>query len=292
MNIDDIRKVQKLSGEFDYSLIKFIIENTDVAGNLIQNATKKAKRIENEVDFEDESSSGIMILETAQFLKKLGVISNSNFESIVKWLKNDANCGAATSTSIINSFSCAISSAIKSGALNVTKQFGPPYYDSNGQTVFVARDDMLELRDCLSYKDKKERLVRMYAAGARVLGDYQEKILAAAVKSFLKKFRSDSETNICDILDLICEDDKTDDAHEKLLYKLDSILDDFHETPVTKNNWSEFLDTQNPIVVISTGYDSIGKGTQAIDMLLENLYAFKQRYPDKRYTVIAPPINY
>lgn len=50
---------------------------------------------------------------------------------------------------------------------------------------------MLELRDCLSYKDKKERLVRMYAAGARVLGDYQEKILAAAVKSFLKKIRSD-----------------------------------------------------------------------------------------------------
>lgn len=142
MNIDDIRKVQRLSGEFDYSLIKFIIKNNDVAGNLIQNAVKAAKQIENEVGFEDESSSGIMMLATALFLRKLRIVSNSNLKSIIKWLKNDANCGAATSTAIIDSFSCAISSAIKSGALNVTKQFGPPYYDSNGQTVFVARDDM------------------------------------------------------------------------------------------------------------------------------------------------------
>lgn len=43
--------------------------------------------------------------------------------------------------------------------------------------------------------------------------------------------------------------------------------------------------------MISTGYDSVGKGTQAIDMLLENLYAFKKRYTDKRYTVIIDEVQ-
>jgi hypothetical protein len=45
--------------------------------------------------------------------------------------------------------------------------------------------DLLDLRGCLTYKDKKERLLRVYAILSRSLGSYQEQILKNAVKRML-----------------------------------------------------------------------------------------------------------
>jgi hypothetical protein len=78
-----------------------------------------------------------------------------------------------------------------------------------------------------------------------------------------------------------------DETHKKLLCKLQAVLDELENTPQSKNNWCEFLKEQGkPIVVISTGADSVGKGSEIIDTLLENLYHYKQCYPNSRYTVV------
>jgi len=152
--------------------------------------------------------------------------------------------------------------------------------------------DMLDLRGCLSYKDKKERLTRVYAIAARTLGSYEEQILKNAVKKMLKDMKKNLHMTIFDIFKFINKDEVKDEAHKKLIYKLDAVLDDFSETSQTKNNCDEFIKAQGkPIIVISTGADSIGKGSEIIDMLLENMYCFKQCYPSKQYTVVVDEVQ-
>ena len=153
--------------------------------------------------------------------------------------------------------------------------------------------DLLDLRGCLTYKDKKERLLRVYTMMTRTLGSYEEQILKNAIKCMLKDMKGNHELTIFNLAKYICEemneDEKParDDTHRKLLYKIDTVLDDLKGTPQTKSNWGEFVKDQGkPIVVISTGVDGIGKGSEIIDILLENLYQYKQCHPYEKYTVV------
>ena len=152
--------------------------------------------------------------------------------------------------------------------------------------------NLLDLRGCLSYKEKKERLTRIYAIMSRSLGSYQEQILKYAVKDMLYDMKNNPDITILDIKNYIVQynDDGEivlDEAHKKLRLKLMAVLDELEDMPQHKNNWGEFLKEQGkPIVVISTGADNVGKGSEIIDMMLENLYSYKQCYPDSRYTVV------
>ena len=152
--------------------------------------------------------------------------------------------------------------------------------------------NLLDLRGCLSYKEKKECLTRIYAIMSRSLGSYQEQILKYAVKDMLYDMKNNPDITILDIKNYIVQynDDGEivlDEAHKKLRLKLMAVLDELEDMPQRKNNWGEFLKEQGkPIVVISTGADNVGKGSEIIDMMLENLYSYKQCYPDSRYTVV------
>ncbi len=78
-----------------------------------------------------------------------------------------------------------------------------------------------------------------------------------------------------------------DEAHQKLRCKLQAVHDELEDTPQNKNSWGEFLKEQGkPIVVISTGADSVGKGSEIIDIMLESLYTYKQCHPCEKYSVI------
>ncbi len=152
--------------------------------------------------------------------------------------------------------------------------------------------DLLDLRGCLMYKHKKERITRIYAMMSRILGSYQEQILKNAVKGLLYDMKNNPDITILDILSYIVmynEEGKIvlDEAHKKLRCKLQAVLDELEDAPQSKHNWSEFVKAQGKlIIVISTGADSVGKGSEIIDMMLENLYQYKQCYPNSRYTVI------
>lgn len=154
--------------------------------------------------------------------------------------------------------------------------------------------DLLDLRGCLTLKDEREHILRIYVMMTRMLGTYQEQILKVAVNCMVKQMKRTPNMKVADILKYIegtsYNDDGElvmDEAHRKLFWKLKSVIDDFEDTPIHKNNWGEFVKSQDkPIIVISTGADSVGKGSEIIDVMLESLYSYKQCYPDSRYTVV------
>lgn len=157
--------------------------------------------------------------------------------------------------------------------------------------------NLLDCRGCLTNKDKKERITRIYAMMSRTLGNYQEQILKNAVKSMLYDIKNNRDITIFDILQYIVQFNEDgeivlDEAHKKLSCKLNAVLDELENTPQNKNNWGEFLKEQGkPIVVISTGTDSVGKGSEIIDMMLESLYTYKQCHPYERYSVIVDEVQ-
>lgn len=157
--------------------------------------------------------------------------------------------------------------------------------------------DLLDLRGCLTSKDKKERITRIYAMMSRTLGNYQEQILKNAIKRMLYDMKNNPDITIFDILHYIVQYNEDgeivlDEAHKKLRCKLQAVLDELEDTPQSKNNWGELLKEQGkPIVVISTGADSVGKGSEIIDMMLESIYSYKQCHPYERYTVIIDEVQ-
>ena len=155
--------------------------------------------------------------------------------------------------------------------------------------------DLLDLRGCLTYKEKKDRLTRIFAMMCRTLGSYEEQIIKNAVKGLLKEMKRNPDIIASDIEKYIYEEGDANDeenplgdkTHRKLRYKIDAVLDDIKDTPQSVNNWGEFAKAQEkPIIVISTGADGVGKGSEIIDILLENLYGYKQCHPDSRYTIV------
>ena len=155
--------------------------------------------------------------------------------------------------------------------------------------------DLLDLRGCLTYKEKKDRLTRIFAMMCRTLGSYEEQIIKNAVKGLLKEMKRNTDVIASDIEKYIYEEGDANDeenplgdkTHRKLRYKIDAVLDDIKGTHQSVNNWGEFAKDQGkPIIVISTGADGVGKGSEIIDILLESLYSYKQCHPYEKYTVV------
>ena len=155
--------------------------------------------------------------------------------------------------------------------------------------------DLLDLRGCQGYKDKKDRLTRIFAMMCRTLGSYEEQIIKNAVKDLLKEMKFNPDVIASDIEKYIYNEDDAHDeeepsgdkTHRKLRYKIDAVLDDLRDTPQIKNNWGEFAKAQGKhIIVISTGADGVEKGSEIIDIMLEILYGYKQCHPYEKYTVV------
>ena len=155
--------------------------------------------------------------------------------------------------------------------------------------------DLLDLRGCHTYKEKKDRLTRIFAMMCRTLGSYEEQIIKNAVKALLKEMKHNSDVIASDIEKYIYEEDDANDeenpsgdkTHRKLRCKIEAVLDDINGAPQTKNNWTEFAKAQGkPIIVISTGADGVGKCSEIIDIMLESLYGYKQCHPYEKYTVV------
>ena len=478
--------LQRLSGMFDYAFKEYIYNNADAARQLVRDGIKVARNIVNKFSNVEITDTMIMTMATAYILKRLGTVTDSNYNAIISWFRVDATSRSTMGDTICREFKVAVSSAILSGDLKIAKQVGPPYYNDDGHTAFIAEDDksinmdvdvinniikpqthagsvtkinkhlnqkgwlkgkhtnkrrlkvaydagviedaevfsysrsvlnadakayvddiianeywlnfgeypdgfvpvlynadgaraagylfnpddddnlheeyfgytrsgktfaltnraiqkveiegadaviifdqtggfsptevdkhiekdlrmkyfafwnvyedgvpvnLLDLRGCLTYKDKKERLLRVYAILSRSLGSYQEQILKNAVKRMLYDMKKNPNITIFDITKYIVENTYNenlepvlDETHKKLLCKLQAVLDEIEDTPQSKKNWSEFLKEQGkPIVVFSTGADSVGKGSEIIDVLLENLYQYKQCHPYEKCTVV------
>ena len=486
----DTRGLQRLSGELDYSLIQFLINNPDYAIALIHETVTEARTLL--VNCEDHKRSGTMtmLIATSILLKKLGLISGTELQAILDWFGKESNSRTNVADTICRKFKEAVNEAILSGALKIAKQVGPPYYSDDGRTAFIAEKDrsinmdsdvieniiisklptrsvtkmnrnieekglligkhtkkrklkvdygtgvfedvdlfsyrrsildaqtkayvddiidnefwfnvgeypesfvpvlynidgtkaagyvfkpdmdvnlmevyfgftrsgktyalvnrslskvevegvnveiifdqtggftpteidkhigeeltaryfsfwnvyedglpidLLDLRGCTTYKEKKDRITRICAIMSRTIGSYEEQILKNAVKHMLRAMKKNPNITIFDITQYISEDVAEDgspimdETHRKLLYKIDAVLDDLSGTSLTKMNWEEFAKAQGkPIIVISTGADGVGKGSEIIDMMLESLYNYNQCHPYEKYTVVIDEVQ-
>ena len=479
------RELQRLSGEFDYSLIQYLIHNPDHSKKLISEAITEAEALLN-CNTDEQPDLAIMITAAVFLLAKIDLVSLDEVQMIGKWLHSEATSRTTVADTIVDEVRKALSEAIISGELSIAKQYGPPYFMSDGHTAFIAENDrsinmdedvvknviisklntrsvvkmnrhlndkgllkgkhthkrklkvaydagvledtevfsyskavlnaeakayvddiinneywfnvgeypdgfvpilynadgtraagymfkpemddnfhevyfgatrsgktfaltnraiqkvevegadavlifdqtggftpteidkhigrelrekyfafwnvyedglpvdLLDLRGCLTLKDERERILRIYAMMTKSLGSYQEPLLKIAVNCLLRQMKKTPDIKISDIINYIelisCNDDgepKMDEAHKKLCLKLKTIIEDLMDMPVSKNNWGEFAKDQGkPIIVISTGADGVGKGSEIIDILLESLYGYKQCHPYEKYTVL------
>ena len=136
----DISEIQRLSGEFDYSMIQFLINNPDSAKKLVHESVKAAKEILSHAVC-DHSDTMTMIIATAVLLKKLDVISGAELQDILNWFGTEAVSRSTISDTICSEFKAAVSNAIISGELKIAKQYEPPFYMADGHTAFIAEND-------------------------------------------------------------------------------------------------------------------------------------------------------
>ncbi|SEH87740.1 AAA-like domain-containing protein, partial [Ruminococcus flavefaciens] len=141
--------------------------------------------------------------------------------------------------------------------------------------------NLADVSDCDDVTEKKDRIKSVLSCAARSLGDKQGKVLYKRIGVMLKDKNDD--INICDILAYL---EKKDEVQKALRDKIEGVLEDFEELPTPKTSWREFFSSKKKIVVISTGFDSVAKGSYVTDMLLASYYAYKQHFPETRNTII------
>ena len=487
INVEDMSTIQKELGELNYCVIRYAEDNPDAIKRELQETIAVAKEHVAKLPYRVRSSSAIMFIATAKWLVMKAILCEADIQEMLHWLQTEAISRSTMTDAICREFKSAVSGAILSGELTITKQYGPPYYSDDGHTAFIREEDksvnmdddtinnviipkistrsvvkmnkhlnekgllkgkhtnkrklkvaydadvlddvevfsysrsvlnaeakayvdalidsefwfavgeypdgfvpilynadgtraagyvfkpdmddnlhevyfgttrsgktfalvnravekvevegidavivfdqtggftpteidkhigkdqrvkyfsfwniyedglpvdLLDLRGCLTYTEKKDRLTRIFAMMSRTLGSYEEQIIKNAVKGLLKEMKRNPDVIASDIEKYIYEEGDANDeenplgdkTHRKLRYKIDAVLDDLKGSPQTKNNWGEFAKDQGkPIVVISTGADGVGKGSEIIDIMLESLYGYKQCHPDSRYTIV------
>lgn len=186
--------------------------------------------------------------------------------------------------------------------------------------------NLADLSNCETLPDKKQRIHSILAAGARSLGDTQDRVLKKKIKTMIKE--NESDVDIINILNYFTNDEniltflntqfgrdqdeallkdrldyteklgekgigkildylRDDDKNELTLrIKFEDIFEDLEDLPKSSNDWGGFFSTQKKIVVVSTGTDGIAKGSHLIDMLLSSVYSYQQYHADKHITLI------
>lgn len=138
-DLQDIQKLQKLSGEFDFALIQEIINNqsimTDKINTIIDNHKVSA------TDEISEKINTVYILEsTMTFLKEYEIINTSDIEEIHKWIYSSDTSVLDNQTRIVNDFYNALNSLIHTGEIQLAKQCGEPFYDQTQNMAFESKD--------------------------------------------------------------------------------------------------------------------------------------------------------
>lgn len=141
IDFGDIRRLQRLKGELDFSLVTFLYNNQDAAKQIVHNAVCQALSNAKFIKNTEHTQTMIMILATAHILKKIGIVSQKELLSILRWFAQESLSKTTGTDGIIHDIIKSINSAICSGKITVASQYGPPYYKDDVRTAFVAEID-------------------------------------------------------------------------------------------------------------------------------------------------------
>ncbi|MBO4414753.1 MAG: hypothetical protein J5824_02085 [Lachnospiraceae bacterium] len=124
----DVKKLQKLSGEFDAALTNWFVNDTDNALVKLNEAVEKIAQFPSSI-FEPERARTIKGLgSTAWFLKDLGLIGFDEFNSFTTLINLEQVQSDSAVVEVINDFRDVLNILIVSGAVRVVGQTDPPYY--------------------------------------------------------------------------------------------------------------------------------------------------------------------
>lgn len=126
----DIKKLQKLSGEFNAALIKWFVNDTNNALAKLGEAVDHIAQYPSDV-FDAERAKTVKGLgATALFLKGLGLIGFDKFNEFTTFVNLDQIQSDSASVDVVNDFREVLNRLIVSGAVRVVGQNDPPYYIS------------------------------------------------------------------------------------------------------------------------------------------------------------------
>lgn len=131
----DIKYIQKLSGEFDFSLIQYIIDNESEITAKIYSTIDKYKKVTT-VEYPERINTIRIIETTMDLLKEYEVINSSDISAIRKWYSSDDDTISDNRDQIVKDFYNVLNTLIHSGKIKLANQFGEPFYDETQNMAF------------------------------------------------------------------------------------------------------------------------------------------------------------
>ena len=135
----DINELQRCSGAFDYALIDFFYKNQYATNSLVEEALKhlRLRTIEKSIDYPSKSAE--MSLVTAHLLKKLGIITDEEFNAMFAWLTSKEQAATSSSEALCQEIGSICSDTICHGEIQAAWQDGQhPSWDPS--KFFVGND--------------------------------------------------------------------------------------------------------------------------------------------------------
>ncbi|SHM65235.1 hypothetical protein SAMN04487860_1098 [Ruminococcus flavefaciens] len=135
----DYKELQRTSGAFDYSLISFFYTNQYATNSLVGDTLKHLRLYGKEKNIDYPSKSAEMSLATAWMLKRLGIVTDAEYNDMLLWLTSNAPTISSASEALCNEIGAIGSESICSGEITPSRGDGqyPPWNESK---IFVAAD--------------------------------------------------------------------------------------------------------------------------------------------------------
>lgn len=134
----DVNAIQKLSGEFDFLMIQHITNNPDYIKQIFSTGISKANNL---LGNNNDCETMTMLIATVIMLKEMELVSETEFQKIINWAKNEAASRATINETICCEFKSALNESICNGEIKIARQFDSPHYESDGKTAFIADKD-------------------------------------------------------------------------------------------------------------------------------------------------------
>ncbi len=154
--------------------------------------------------------------------------------------------------------------------------------------------NVLSLEHCDTLPDKKNRLCSVLSGLAKLTGDVQKKVLKRQMAKVASEITTGRIKNLSEVLDYLRAANSkggSDSELEEIIDRLEDVVDDLQGLPEHKQSWSDYLNGRKMITVISTAADVIHKDEQIVDMLLSDLYIWKQHHKEQKLTIAIDEIE-
>ncbi len=140
----DINELQRASGALDYSLINFFYKNQYATNSLVEKMLKdlRLRTIEKDIDYPSRSAE--MSLATALLLKRCGIVTEEDFNTMLMWITAKSPAVNSSKEALCTELKTICSELLCSGEITTSRQDGR-YPCWNTSRIFVGNDGTYNL---------------------------------------------------------------------------------------------------------------------------------------------------